>query len=73
MNLSEIFTNFNIGKGLSKVILGALAMGIAYLIKDPSSLMNIIPEQWQTMAVVGFVTEGLDYVQNLIEKAKEKA
>ena len=72
MRISEIFTNFKFGKGLSKTILGALAVGITMIIKNPESMQAIVPENILTMTIGGLILEALDYILNLINKAKGK-
>lgn len=70
MQLNEIFSNFNLGKGFGKFGLGVLAVAITMAIKNPDAILKIIPEHWQTMTIAGALLEALDYVLVLIDKAR---
>jgi len=72
MKISEIFTSFKLGKGIGKTVLGALAVGITMIIQNPEVIQNVVPEHILTMTIGGLILEGLDYILNLINKARGK-
>ncbi len=65
-----VIAGFDVGKGIMKFLLGAIATGLTLIIQNPSAITALIPEKLATMTLVGAIVELLDFV---LYKIKEKA
>jgi hypothetical protein len=65
--------NFDLKKGFGKFLLGAIGVGLAYVIQNPNIITSLIPEKWATMTLSGALIEFIDYILSVIKKKSERS
>lgn len=69
--IKEFKSGFEVKKALWKFLMGVVVTGAVILIKDPSYIAQLIPNEWFTLTLGGLVLEALDYTAHIIDKTRK--
>jgi hypothetical protein len=71
--MTWIIGNFDVVKGISKFLLGAGAVAVAFLVSNPDIILNLLPQTFVALGLGGLVVELVDYIKNCIDQWNEQS